>query len=262
MNSRPSAPRSPGLYLLMAFLGLSLASCKSGNTPPAPSLQSSQERIPVSGTLVSEGLPINHATLFFKGLEGQKDSEVITRANGSFEHRLRPGRYLLTSQPTGYCPVSGEITLPRNPDGPVPLRIELSRISFYHCSPGTILLAGKDIDQKGAPLTKLGLLSGIIDETVSGTPVAPNGEKTTFFLTEEGSKGKTIEIPLDNTGRFIAPPLSPGRYVLDLALPGLCPVHQTLEIPPGPAFLNLSLSKHQTGTPCPAPRATIILPGS
>jgi len=241
--------------LLVAVTLLSLPACQSLQG----SLTPKGDRTRISGKLVSEGLPINHATIFLKGSDTSTNRELLTRADGSFEADVLPGHYALSTQPVGYCPVKGSIIVPQNPGQPVPLRIELVRVSFIHCGQGTIILSGKAIDEEGKHLTKPALLSGIIN----GLSAPKSGATTptlSFFLTAEGPGETTREISLDPTGRFIAPPMVAGRYILDLVFSGFCPVHQTLELPTGDSYLQLQLVRHQEGTSCTKSRAHLILP--
>ena len=246
----------PSLSIVLVALTLfSLSACQSlrGSLPP------DGERTRISGKLISEGLPINHATIFLKGSDTRGSRELLTRADGSFEADLVPGHYALSTQPVGYCPIKGSINVPKNPGQPVPLRVELVRVSFIHCGQGTIILSGKTIDNEGKHLTKPALLSGIINGL--STPKSGAAPPTlSFFLTAEGPGETTREISLDPTGRFIAPPMVAGRYILDLVFSGFCPVHQTLELPTGDSYLQLQLIRHQEGTSCTKSRAHLILP--
>lgn len=249
-----SSPLSMSIVLVALTL-FSLSACQTlqGSLPP------NGERTRISGKLISEGLPINHATIFLKGSGTRTNRELLTRADGSFEADLLPGHYALSTQPVGYCPIKGSINVPKNPGQPVPLRIELVRVSFIHCGQGTIILSGKAIDNEGKHLTKPALLSGIING-LSAPKSGTASPTLSFFLTAEGPGETTREISLDPTGRFIAPPMVAGRYILDLVFSGFCPVHQTLELPTGDSYLQLQLIRHQEGTSCTKSRAHLILP--
>ncbi|MDA8150333.1 MAG: hypothetical protein M0041_04235 [Nitrospiraceae bacterium] len=243
--------------LLLSALLVSLAllsSCQSINGASSPG----RDRTRLSGTVVSEGLPINHTTIFLKGKDVRDNREILTRSDGSFVADVLPGHYLISTQPVGYCPIKGEIIVPRSPGQPVPLRIELVRVSFIHCGQGTIILSGKTVDKEGAHLKKPALLSGIIN----GLPKTPGSSPATlsFFLTAEGPGETTRQVSLDPTGRFIAPPMVAGRYILDLVFSGFCPVHQTLELPAGDSYLQLALTPYQEGKACKTPLARLVLP--
>ena len=244
------------IFLSTLLVALTFFSaCQSLQNPST----SGGERTRLSGKLVSEGLPVNHATIFLQGSDIRYSRELLTRADGSFGADVLPGHYLLSTQPVGYCPVKGEIIVPQNPGQPVPLRVELVRISFIHCGQGTIILSGKAIDKEGRHLKKPALLSGIING-LPAPKVGSNPQTMSFFLTAEGPGETTKEISLDPTGRFIAPPIVPGRYILDLVFPGFCPVHQTLELPKGDSYLQLELTPYREGTACTRSRAHLVLP--
>lgn len=244
------------LTTLLAALAL-FSACQSTKT----SSRSEEERTHVSGKLISEGLPINHATIFLQGNDVQYNKELLTRSDGSFEADMLPGRYFLSTQPVGYCSLKGEIVVPSNPGQPVPLRVELVRVSFIHCGQGTIILSGKTIDKEGQHLKKPALLSGIING-LSNPKSGPSPATLSFFLTAEGPGETTREVSIDTTGRFIAPPMVPGRYILDLVFSGFCPVHQTLELPVGDSYLQLTLTPYREGTACAKSRAHLVLPDS
>jgi len=242
------------LTALLAVVTL-FSACQSIKGSPL----SQGQRTHVSGKLVSEGLPIKHATIFLQGNDVQYSKELLTRSDGSFEASMLPGHYFLSTQPVGYCALKGEIDVPQSPGQAVPLRVELVRVSFIHCGHGTIIFSGKTIDKEGQHLKKPALLSGIINGLVNQKSAAAS-QSLSFFLTAEGPGETTREVSLDKTGRFIAPPMVAGRYILDLVFSGFCPVHQTLELPAGDSYLQLTLTPYREGTACTKSRAHLVLP--
>ncbi|MHB1285497.1 MAG: ferredoxin reductase domain-containing protein [Leptospirales bacterium] len=232
--------RTWGLFGLIFF---SLTACQS---PGSTGYEPGQDKVHLAGRIIIQNLPPQRTSLYFEEQSpGNSSLEAGTKVDGAFSIFLPPGTYRLKALPRTACPIQNTLILPPS-HKTVRITVTTSSISFSHCAPSTLIVqdnsAGRIPVQHSPSIQIRGVWNPAPTRQIS------------LFVSPILDSSKIQEIPVQPDGTFSWNPSLPGKYQLQAAGPGLCPLMGTVMIKPETQYLEILDPRLSPGAPCPAPR--------
>ncbi len=228
---------------LFGLIFCTLTACQS---PGSTGHQSGQEKVHLTGRIIIRNLPSQRTSLYFEQQSpGNHSLEAGSKVDGEFSVFLPPGTYRLKALPRTACPIRNTLVLPPSRKT-VRITLTTSPISFMHCEPSTLIVLDDSPGRNPVQHTPSIQIRGIWNP-------APT-RQISLFANPVQDPSKIQEIPVQPNGTFSWSPPFPGKYQLQAAGPGLCPLLGTVIVHPETQYLEIVDPRLSPGLPCPVPR--------
>ena len=226
----------------ITFCFLLMTSCQSTSSQSGNTAKST---VHLTGQVVIQSLPPQRLSLYIEEQSPFRRSiETSTTARGLFSVSLPPGIYLFKALPSFSCPIRNKLILPPS-DHTVRITLTTFPLSFIHCKPSTLSVQGntETVVRNASPATI----------SIRGLWIPAPSKPISIFASSTQSSSSIQEIPVQPDGTFLWHPVSRGRFQIQAAPPGLCPLIGTITIQEGTRYLEIRDSSLLSGSPCPTP---------